>query len=535
MVQNDQPPTFSVLLKQLRGAKGFTQEELAERAQMSARGLMYLEHGQRQPYQDTLRRLADALELSDKQRELLQSAARISKLTLTSENGANTRAHALPMPLTPLFGRDQALAETAAFLLRPEGRLLTLTGPAGVGKTRLGLQLAMNMREEFSHGLVFVPLASIREAALVIPALAEALGLRDTGQESLIEIVITYLRTRRMLILFDNFEQVTLAAPQLSSLLKECLHIKFLVTSRAALRVQGEQEFEVLPLLFPQMKSSKEWMEIGQSPAIALFLYQAQAIKPSFIVTESNAASIVEICRRLDGLPRLRVFLEYEAAHQTGFSALRARALHAAGWLAYVQGDNAEAISFLRESLPLLRERENTWGVAAVLNNLGDVVRSQGDEEQAIALHTESLALYREIHDIRGIAVVLMNLGKIAQHQGNLEQARTYYAESLVLQREAEDLRGIAYACTNLGVVAYQQANYELALDLYEESLQLYQMLKDKGGCALVFANLGDVTWAKDDADRAALWYRKSLTLRQEIGDKRGIARIQASLKQISR
>jgi len=209
----------------------------------------------------------------------------------------------LPVQLTSFIGREQQVAAAHALLSRPEVRLLTLLGPGGVGKTRLGVQIATELADVFIDGICFVPLAPISDPDLVVPAIARTFGLGETGERSLLELLQAYLRDKQLLLLLDNFEQVVAAAPVVTELLLSCLDLKMMVTSRTALRVRGEREFPVPPLALPDPKHLSDIEALSQYAAVALFVERAVALKPDFQLTGANAHAIAEICARLDGLP----------------------------------------------------------------------------------------------------------------------------------------------------------------------------------------------------------------------------------------
>jgi predicted ATPase/class 3 adenylate cyclase len=209
----------------------------------------------------------------------------------------------LPLQPTPLIGREKEVAEVCDLLGAEATRLLTLTGPGGIGKTRLALQAAADLLDEFPDGTYFVQLATLTEAELFISAVAETLGVREIGEQPLDETLKDYLHERRLLLLLDNFEQVLGAAPTVTELLTAAPGLKVLATSRAPLGLYGEHELPVPPLTLPDLKLQPPLERLTQYEAVGLFVERARAVKPDFKVTNESAPAVAEICVRLDGLP----------------------------------------------------------------------------------------------------------------------------------------------------------------------------------------------------------------------------------------
>jgi len=752
-------PGFDGLLRQYRVAAGLTQEALAERSGLSARAVSDLERGvYRAPQRNTVRLLAAALELAEHDRALLVGAVLRGRrvpgvietgppagLPLPVPADGAARVRALPIPPTSLIGREREAAE-AARLLRDAGvRLLTLTGPGGVGKTRLGLSIAADAAPRFPDGVVLLALAAVHDPALVLPAIAQALGLRDAGVGEALESVVAALREKNLLLLLDNVEQIMPAAPAIAALLAACPRLVVLVTSREALRLRGEHELPVPPLALPGRERLAP-DELARYAALDLFLQRARAVRPGFDLTAENGPAIAEICRRLDGLPlaielaaarvkllpprallarlehRLRVLVggardlparqqtmrdaiswsyellsgpeqalfrllavfeggctleaaeavcgaavpegdgagdaldvlqgltaladksmlragddaagearvgmletvreyglerlasagEAEAARrahaayylslaeeaepelrgaaqvewlerldadrdnlraalewlqrqgepteglrlagalwrfwlvrgypgegrgwlerllqraETGGVAapamVRAKALNAAGVLAWSQGDHARAATLCEAALALYRAGDDTAGMALSLTHLGFVAADQGEYRRATELLTESLRLYRRLGDPWGIAQTLSNLGVVAAQQGDFAEATRLLEESLPLRRGLGNKRGIAVALSNLGNVAVDQGDYRRATALFEESVVLARELGNKKGIALSLNSLGDVAAAQGEAERAAALYEESLALFRALDDKWGTA-----------
>ena len=682
----------------------------------------------------------------------------------------------VPTTFTPLIGRDKELADVCALLKHPDVRLLTLLGTGGIGKTRLSWQVAREIQQHFVDGICFVHLASVSEPDLVVPTIAQELGIQEIGAQPILEQVQVALRSKHFLLVLDNFEQVVTAAPFIEELLAACPRLKILVTSREVLHLRAEHEFPVPPLSLPNLSELPEDDELTQYTAIALFVQRAQAILPSFQLTQTNARTIAEICVRLDGLPlaielaaarikllppqallarlsqlfqvlasasrtmplrhqtlrnalkwshdlleageqrlfrRLSVFaggwtleaveavekafnekendtlsvldnvaslldkslliqsakegeeprlqmlltvreyglellresgeveksqrahalyyltlVEEAEAHlkgreqttwlarleleqenlraalawlveqgeaelalrfcgalwwfwhlrgywsegrrwleaalgmaQTGGPTVaRAKALCAAGDLAYYQDDYAAARPLLEESVelcrtlelkrelasalgalgvlldvqgdlaaarPLLEESEvlcrtlkNNWELSYLLRKLGQRVLREGNMIQAAVYARESLTLARELGDKSLIATALLTMANIAGVQGDLAQAAARTQEGLALARELGDKSLIALALQNLGYLASLQDDLPRAVARTQEGLALARELGDKISINLALHNLGYISSRQGDIKQAAKWYGEGLSHAQEIGNE---------------
>jgi non-specific serine/threonine protein kinase len=216
---------------------------------------------------------------------------------------ARPKPAGLPVPPTRFVGREAEEEALAALLRDPEVRLVTLTGPGGTGKTRLALHVADALAGELADGVAFVPLAAVGDPAGVIPAIARQLGVPEAAGADPLDALAAHLAARRLLLVLDNFEQVAVAAPEIGRLVLAAPGLKILVTSRAALRLQGERECFVPPLRLPDPESLPELADLARIPSVALFVNRAQEVRPGFGLTAENARTVAEICRRLDGLP----------------------------------------------------------------------------------------------------------------------------------------------------------------------------------------------------------------------------------------
>jgi predicted ATPase len=328
------PLSFAALLKRYRRAAELTQEELGQRAGYSAIYIRKLEGGGRVPVAATAELLAEALGLSAPERAALEAARRGGegrRLRLVGSPGGAAQSAGstapvtpmtpitsiglvpplrvatdnLPTPPTPLLGREAEVGALCALLRHLEARLVTVTGTAGVGKTRLALVVAATLLDEFPDGVWLVRLAPLTDPDLVLSTIAQTLGVPEEGGRPVLEALCARVREQRLLLVLDNFEHVIAAASAVSAVLEQCPGLRVLVTSRAPLRVRGERAYPLDPLPVPNAALARRPSpeELMRYAAVALFVARAGDVQPAFALTAANAPTIAAICARLEGLP----------------------------------------------------------------------------------------------------------------------------------------------------------------------------------------------------------------------------------------
>ena len=331
---------FGALLRRYRAAAHLTQNHLAERVGLNASAIAALEHGiRRPPPAGTVDLLADALNLSPAERTNFQAAARLlSAVPATAATAGGPAAREAKHPSdtqrrrmawmlqqpTPIIGRSQEV-ETILRMLSVDGiRLLTIIGPAGVGKTRLAIAAQEQLDKYFPNGVIFVDLTPIRLPQDVLGAIARACGVTDTSPFPEGERLVASLQGRATLVVLDNFEQLLPAAVELASLLAQCPNLVLLVTSRAPLHIRWEQTLRVAPLPVPDLSSALPPLaELAAIPSVMLFLQRARARRASFALTDKQTPMLAELVAQLDGLP---LALELAAARLDVLSCQPSRA-----------------------------------------------------------------------------------------------------------------------------------------------------------------------------------------------------------------
>jgi predicted ATPase/DNA-binding XRE family transcriptional regulator len=449
--------TLGDLLRAYREQRGLTQEELAGRVlgSLTVETISNIERGRTRPRSHTLRQLVTALGLDQAERSAVL-AARRSGATLSAgpvppaagrvqDPGMPVNRTPVSLPLTSLIGRERDLAAVTTLVQQAEGRLLTLTGPGGVGKTSLALRVARTVHEHYADGVVFVDLAPLREGRLVPTALAAALGVREQGGQSLRQALVAHLRGRQTLLLLDNAEHVLEAtAEEAAALRAACPGLRLLVTSRVALRLQGEQLYPVPPLALPASGDDGSVGGLGQVPAVALFVQRARAVRPDFVLTGENAEAVAALCRRVDGLP-LAIELAAARVGVLGPAALLARMDRALGVLIHGPRDSAARHQTLRAtfawSYDLLAPEERALfrrlGVFAGGCTLDSVAAVCGGTAATAPDALDGLAALVEASLLQGEE----GAGEAPRYR-LLETAREFALEQLEASGEAAAIRG---------------------------------------------------------------------------------------------
>jgi predicted ATPase/class 3 adenylate cyclase len=487
-------------------------------------------------------------------------------------NTLEARINNLPAQPTPLIGRERELGEVGDLLREEEVRLLTLTGAGGIGKTRLGLQVGAELLDEFEDGVFFVVLAPITDPALVPSAIAEALGVVEAADQPLEEALKDYLRTKELLVLLDNFEQVLDAAPLLGKLLSECPRLKVLATSRSVLRVYGEQEYPVPPLELPRPGGRLPAIDkLSQYEAVRLFIERAKAARAEFSVTDENAPAVAEICARLDGLPlaielaaaRIKLLTPAAMLERLGsrLKLLRGGARDLPERQRTLRGTIEWSFALLEEGEQALFGRLAVFSGGRTLEAIEAICDAEGDMpidvlEGVSSLLDKSLLRQEEGPEGEPRFVMLETIHEFAreklQASGEAEEARRLHAEYfLAVAEEAEpELSGteqLAYLErleaehdnmraalswsverepeTALRLVGALARFWEIRSHYLEGSRWIKAALlqsdhADVSARAKALSEAGTFAWHRGDYEQATRFHGEALELYRELGDE---------------
>jgi predicted ATPase/class 3 adenylate cyclase len=483
----------------------------------------------------------------------------------------DARMNNLPAQPTPLIGRGRELGEVCD-LLRAEGlRVLTLTGPGGIGKTRLGLQVGAELLDEFEEGVFFVALAPITDPALVPSAIAEALGVVEAADQPLEEALKDYLRSKELLVLLDNFEQVLGGAPLVGQLLSACPKLKVLATSRSVLRVYGEQEYPVGPLELPSPGRLPPIEKLSQYEAVRLFIERAKAAKPEFSVTDENAPAVAEICARLDGLPlaielaaaRIKLLTPAAMLERLGsrLKLLGGGARDLPERQRTLRGTIEWSFALLEEGEQVLFARLAVFAGGRTLEAIEAVCDANGDLpidalEGVSSLLDKSLLRQEEGPGGEPRFVMLETIHEYAreklQASGEAEETRRLHAEYfLAVAEEAEPELSGAEQVASLELLEAEHDNFRAALSWSlekepETALRLAVALArfwekrsyfsegsrwikaalsrsdhtDGSVRARALSEAGTFAWHRGDYQQATVFHRGALALYRQLGDE---------------
>ena len=470
MDQSDEakPGVFALLLRRHRLAAGLSQEALAEQAGLSADAVGMLERGvRRMPYEQTIESLASALALSRKDRDNLRSACRRRVSAGTQHFGTRAR---LPVPLTPLIGRTHDLMVVRSWFASGGPRLSTITGTAGVGKTRFALALAHDLRRQFAAEVVFVSLAALQEPANIASAIVARLDRTDDGTPASLETLCAYVADRRVLFVLDNLEHVLSGVAAISEFLERCPRAVVLATSREALRIHGEHEFVLQPL------------EIEY--AVELFVERGRALQPQLHLDRGDER-LIRICKRLDCLP-LAIELAAARLRWESVETLLDQVSSPLSALIFGERDAPPRQRTIRATIDwsyrLLTEQERTvFSICALFPGAGPVeaigaIAKTTDSFTGIAMHVVMAladkhllrldksdlrtARFEMLDVIRGYAREQLNS---LEHSNRYERAfAVYYVD--ILRRDARSREDAAGASRWIELVATEYMNICAAL-----------------------------------------------------------------------
>ena len=596
----DTATPFGQWIKQRRKELDLTQAALSEEVGCAVDTLRRIESGRLRPSRQLAELLAAALEVpSEEQDDFVQWARRPihqeSPRRAASKAVAGSFVHPptnLPSPLTPFIGRERELERARSLLWRADVRLVTLTGPPGIGKTRLSMEVAASLLDDFGDGVFFVPLAPITDPLLVAPAIARVLGVREVANKPIVESLKEHLHNRRLLLVLDNFEQVMGAALLIVEVLTVCPQVKALVTSREALRVRGEKAMPVPAMQLPEESETYSVGELEHVEAVTLFLQRAEDVNLEFALSPANAPAVSAICRRLEGLP---LALELAASHMGVLTpqGLLDRLQDRLGLLTRGARDLPAHHETLEKAInwshDLLSKEEQVLfrrlavfvkgcdlpAVESVCNKQGDL--TMGTLQGLISLRDKSL-LYAQrdseheelrfamLETIREYAITqlersgeadkirrqhaeyYLDLAEMAEpHTRSLEREYWLYK----LEQEYDNLRlALNWALKNgesklavelagaLGFFWYERRYFREGSDLAEQALALgasHQTEISRSAWAQALQVAGILAYYVGDHSRSVELLEKSIPLYQELNHQQGLARSLNTLGNVAR